>query len=666
MDQLGKGLLWDAALSPDGRWLAVTSNLGLYIFKSETQEEINFFPLSELTSSTVIWSPDGSRLALASNLGLFILESDGQEEINHFPLPDLSLSTVNWSLEGDQLALGSKDGKVILWDPESGKTLAETALAGRINQLAWAPHSPAIAVVAQADPKEGTSSKAVYLWDLSTQQTQPLLTREDVPEGEEYSLSQIAWSPDGDKIAAGSFSGSVYIQAIDSPAEARILHPYQGKLAHQEVLDLAWSPDEKRIAVAWQEFNPGLPSSAQNEQMVMIWDIKENAVLKTYPDAEGSTVSWLPDGTLFTLENDHLIFRNSEGGIDHCIPLNHTVHQASWSEDHGYLLLQSYTGSLTLWDHEEQTARTMNLDDFYVQGISQTGWSSQGDRLAALGYTTGRLSIWAFNDGFHPQDSLEGIEKFAWSAVDNTLAAVNYNDQLALYEGTSRELILSFPIPTDQSIDSLAWSPDGKKIALLIQKYQVYGMAAELLDAWIAILDAASFTPLHRFGVMDDMIGYGQSNSVTCLAWNPDNQRLAGGTYHGDILIWDAVTGEVMQTMSGHNHAVNSLDWSPDGSQLLSGSLDGTAGVWEPSSGSMRRQYRNFPGEFQGDVRDVDWQKDTDWFAVGAWGEIRILGKTTSYKIPFVPGTIHDIAWSNIAPLLAVSGNGMVQIWRLP
>ena len=623
--QIGKGLLLEAALSPDGRILAVTSSLGLYL-----------------------------------------LDADTMQEINHLSLEEQDITAVNWSPDGRQITLGSDQGMVISLDPGSGQTLEQVTFTGRINQLVWAPHSPVVAVVVQTPANEGASRKAVYLWDLDTQQTQPLLTREDVSVEEEYSLSQIAWSPDGNKIAAGSLSGSVYIQALDSPAGAQVLHPYQGKLAYQKIADLAWSPDENRIAVAWQGYNPGLPSSAESEEMVMIWDVQENIVLDAYPEAGGKFVSWIPDGTLITVENKHLVFHNSEGVIDQRVPLSHTVHQASWSGDHRYLLLQSYTGSLTFWDQEQKTARTTTLNDFYVQGISQTGWSSQGDRLAALGFANGRLSIWGFEQEFSPQKTLEGINQFSWSPVDNTLAAVNYDGQLALYEGSSLEIVRGLPIPANQSIDSLAWSPDGKKIALLIQKYQVYGMAAELLDAWITILDAASFTPLHRFGVMDDLTGYSQSNGVTCLAWSPDNQQLAGGTYHGDILIWDAAAGQVIQTMSGHKHGINSLDWSPDGSQLLSGSLDGTAAVWERSSGGMRRQYRNFPGEFQGDVRDVDWKKDTDWFAVGAWSEIRILGGTTSYKIPFGPGTIHDIDWSNTDPLLAVSGNGIVQIWQLP
>ncbi len=65
------------------------------------------------------------------------------------------------------------------------------------------------------------------------------------------------------------------------------------------------------------------------------------------------------------------------------------------------------------------------------------------------------------------------------------------------------------------------------------------------------------------------------------VAWSPDGTRIASGSDDETLRIWDAESGESLQTLEGHGRDVNSVAWSPDGARIVSASDDGTLRIWE-------------------------------------------------------------------------------------
>ena len=76
---------------------------------------------------------------------------------------------------------------------------------------------------------------------------------------------------------------------------------------------------------------------------------------------------------------------------------------------------------------------------------------------------------------------------------------------------------------------------------------------------------------------------------IRSVAFNPDGSTLAGGGWDGTIHLWDANTGQHLNTLTGHRSAVRSIAFNPDGSTLASGSQGGTIHLWDATTGQHLR-----------------------------------------------------------------------------
>lgn len=72
----------------------------------------------------------------------------------------------------------------------------------------------------------------------------------------------------------------------------------------------------------------------------------------------------------------------------------------------------------------------------------------------------------------------------------------------------------------------------------------------------------------------------GTFDPVECVAFGPDGWFIAGGDAGGSIILWDAETGEVADSLLGHYQTVACLAWGNDSSQLASASTDGMVIIW--------------------------------------------------------------------------------------
>ena len=165
-------------------------------------------------------------------------------------------------------------------------------------------------------------------------------------------------------------------------------------------------------------------------------------------------------------------------------------------------------------------------------------------------------------------------------------------------------------VPVKAAISSLAFSPNGKMIALGSYKEvellsandhksinkiagaanQVRGIAfspdGKLLAA--AGGNPSQFGEVKIFSVSDgkevaNMRGH--RDNIFALAFSPDGKMIATCSYDKMVKLWDVASGKELKNLKDHTDAVFAVAFSPDGKRLASAAADRTVKIWDVASG---------------------------------------------------------------------------------
>src|SRR3954454_9359919 len=107
-----------------------------------------------------------------------------------------------------------------------------------------------------------------------------------------------------------------------------------------------------------------------------------------------------------------------------------------------------------------------------------------------------------------------------------------------------------------------------------------------LAAAFSAVSPAPSPAP-NAGGAPELVLNIDHVGEVTAVAISPDSRRIASGSGDRTVKLWDAATGRLLRTLTGHREAVLSVTFSPDGGTVYSGSRDGTVKAWTVESGGL-------------------------------------------------------------------------------
>ncbi|KAH7303747.1 WD40-repeat-containing domain protein, partial [Stachybotrys elegans] len=77
----------------------------------------------------------------------------------------------------------------------------------------------------------------------------------------------------------------------------------------------------------------------------------------------------------------------------------------------------------------------------------------------------------------------------------------------------------------------------------------------------------------------------GHSDWVRSVVFSSDAKHLASASDDHTVRLWDATTGQCLQTLKGHSDWVSSVVFSPDAKHLASASDDHTVRLWDAATG---------------------------------------------------------------------------------
>jgi WD40 repeat protein len=620
------------ALSPDGTRCAFPARgfgagqvkivtmahpeLGVVVAPQDEAHPAERMAVAQITKLN--WSPDGKYLATAHDGTINLWEIAGGKRVwalnGHRKVTGgfFRIHALAWGPRGRWLASSAENGTIKVWDTVTGKEALSFDLGGGDPELSWSGDGNFLAA---------SSMSVTRVWEIPSGKVVHSLNQHFRPT---------VMSPDR-KFLAAVDTGAVKLWDVRSGSK---LSPLVSGEQYYTGHILGWSPDARYLIYTVQDTH--------------IWDMQE----RTRKDAPGIArhAVWDPEGKTVLLgfgSNDYWQFKafdpktgnqvrdfgkvligNSQMAPPQLLwtrdgPKLAMAHEVRYRSKGPLLLVQVAPHGIGEKSAEQGVVEVVDLgsgDRRFTARVLQTGptssmnvallasaWKSDGTAFATV-HEDSVLRLWhpvtgkqllrrttpqqllSFSDPNSPNAPL------AWAPNGQLVACArnNFIQVWNLMDEKQSRAIRPDSRPTHGfSVQSLAWSPDNRRLAALVHGGQ---------EVVVKIWDTASWKEIRSYSLE----GRAGSTATRLLCWSPNSKRLAAGCKA--VHVRDVETGTELFVLSDHTVPLESLEWSDDGHRIISRAAAELI-VWDADLGDQVLKLTGSSAEYRA---SPDW----NWLAV--------------------------------------------------
>jgi WD40 repeat protein len=611
------GVVKAVAFSPDGRLLATGSEDKIARLIDTANGKIVQAIAHGGTVTAVAFSPDGRLLATASEDTFARLIDTATSKVVQSIAHGGVVTAVTFSPNGRLLATASEDKLARLIDTENGKVVRRVAHGGTVTAVAFSPDGQRLST----GSKSGSEDKVARIIYTAGKDQFDHVT--------ENGVLTIAFSPDGRLLATGDSDGLARLIRVTTGEEvARIKH-------EGPVTALAFSPDGHLLATGNDSWPPKFSVAIK-----LVAIRASRSIPGITVDSGIRNLMFSPDGRMIMTGNrlidvETLAIRRFEhdddvlavrlgldkkllaiskwGDSSKLIELPAVREIARIGADYGSIVAFDISpdGAMAATAHDDFTVRLFNIANGHDvrrlnggEKIADVLFSPDG-RLLAIIADSGVVRLIEATTGQETARFNTRTREIVFSPDGNRIVADN--DQL-IDSATGHTIA---ELPHDDWILSIAFSPDGRRLALGGRD-----KTARIFEATTGKQMGPAIT---------------HSDFVSALAFSADSRLIAAGGGN-DVRVLDVATGNELMRITEED-PVDSVAFNPNGQSLAisSGShinFWSTTGLDEMLRQLCSERGRNLAtGEWQNYIGAATpwsatcdcWETPSDVIAAGLW-----------------------------------------------
>ncbi|MEM7147975.1 MAG: protein kinase [Verrucomicrobiota bacterium] len=375
---------------------------------------------------------------------------------------------------------------------------------------------------------------------------------------------------------------------------------YKRERVARGVSDAAWVEAEKTRAEAELRKNEAMRQLYNANMLMADQHRKKGRYFKTILDRHDPSLMPTKDR-----RNFEWFYLKSRVGMFEPMPLKHggVIRSLDLSADGQWIAVGG--NGVRVWDANKSSMPSKH----FCQGkiISAVSWNPvSSDQFAAVG-EGGTLYLCHTNDNSTIESKVVpgNIESISWSPGGKRIA-MTANNTLVIWDAVNATRLFDYEF-RNALVTGVAWNPDNDLLAII---HELKDRKPQIRLAWV---DSEGIHSPAGFFFKQPL-----NENSPALRWSPDGKFLAAGSKYHRLLAWrvnyesvnrNVTYNLVLSAENAHSGMITSLAWNEDSTRLASSGEDQVIHLWDIMSG---RPPVSFFGN-DGSVYALAWSKtDSD------------------------------------------------------